>query len=325
MVVIKSIIIRMLAGLLGVFMLIGAPSKAVPDGDLPQAPENCRLAVNIISDVHMEGNNNYRRGVYEQILRNMKEYAPADAMAALGDNVMNGFFFESVFFYGLTKTIDPADRYIVVAGNHDTGNGAGDFEKMTQWYLDFYNAYNADAPIEKVYYLTHVNGYAFIVLGSEEDTSSLGRYSKEQMDWLEQTLAREYEPGKPVFILSHYPYDHSTSENDRRLREICSRYENIFFFSGHLHRAGVSVTQPWDGFTAVNLPRVTECDEEDGDTRYYTGWGVRLFVTDGEVILHVSDFYRARNERTYTFSLTDGTYTLEPEEPQIPVIPPIIF
>ena len=320
--IVKKVFIRMLAGLCGVFLLIGMPLKATPDGDLPAAPEDCRLSVNIISDVHMEGNNKYSRGVHVQILRNMKAYAPADAMVTLGDNVMNGFYFESVDFYGLTKAVDPAERYIIVSGNHDTGNGAGEFEKMQQWYLDFYNAYSADEPTQKVYYCTRVNGYVFIVLGSEEDTSHRGSYSAEQMDWLEATLAAEYEPGKPVFILSHFPYDRSTPENNARLREICAEYDNIFYFSGHLHRSDVSVTYPWDGFTAVNLPRVTECDEDDGATKRYTGWGVRLYVTDTRVVLHVSDFYRAQNVRTYTFSLT-GDDPVEPPDDG-PILPPLI-
>lgn len=289
---ISKVLLRTLSAMIALIFFIGAPS-AVPNGTKTETPEDTELQFSVISDIHMETNNRYSRGVYLQIIRNMKAYSDArDALVMLGDNTMNGQLLENLILYGLTSRIDPANVYVPVAGNHDTGNNSGNFDNLYKRYVNFRNAFGAQST-DKIYYSTKVNGYTFICLASEQDTSSIGYYSDEQIEWLEATLAAEYEEGKPIFIFSHYPPNWAEDDKVQKLYSIFSGYDNLFYFSGHLHRPGISFSD-FGGMAAINLPRVTECSEDDGQTQVYTGWGVEVKVTTSSVIINQYDFYRAK-------------------------------
>lgn len=288
----SKVLLRTLSAIIALVLFIGAPS-AVSGGMKTETPADTQLQFSVISDIHMETNNKYSRGVYMQIIRNMKEYSDArDALVMMGDNTMNGQLLENLILFGLTSRVDPAKVYVPVAGNHDTGNGSGNFDRLYDRYVNFTNAFGVQST-DKIYYSTNVNGYTFIVLGSEQDTSHLGYYSDAQMDWLEATLAAEYEEGKPIFIFSHYPPDWAENDKVQRLYDLFSQYDNLFYFSGHLHRPGIFIDD-FGGAVAVNLPRVTECNEDNGQTEFYTGWGVEVKVTSSSVIINQYDFYRAQ-------------------------------
>ena len=113
---------KVLTILFGMVLLVNAPA-ADPEGWENPLPEGTNLAFNAIADVHMETTNPHARNVTAKIFRNMQAHSNyKDALFMLGDNTMNGKYSENLFLFGLLANTRPADRYITVCGNHDTGN-----------------------------------------------------------------------------------------------------------------------------------------------------------------------------------------------------------
>ena len=134
---------KVLAVLMGFILLIGAPA-ANPEGWQNDLPDDTKLAFNVIADVHMETTNKYSRNVAVKIFRNMKEHSNhKDALVMLGDNTMNGKYSENLFLYGLLADIKPADRYLAVCGNHDTGNLGDVYNNVSVFISEFFNLHQS--------------------------------------------------------------------------------------------------------------------------------------------------------------------------------------
>ena len=294
--------VKALALLVAAFYLIGSPA-AVTGGYRDEKPEGTLLAFNVISDTHIETNNKYRKNVYIRELRNMKEYSPADdALCMLGDNTMNSQLMEHLILNGLTDKLFPTGRRILVCGNHDSGNNGGSFKLKYNRYQNFYNWYNGGEEIDRGWFSTEINGYTFICLCSEEDTDFLEYVSREQYDWFCETLKEAAGKGKPVFVLNHYPETWMIVEGDDELdiQDELLKYDNVFYFNGHLHPGDLYTYKNSDSNYSFMLPRITECDEEDGETYDCTGLGLSVYVTGTEVIFRTINFYTAELVNTLT-------------------------
>ena len=62
-------------------------------------------------------------------------------------------------------------------------------------------------------------------------------------------------------------------------------------FCGHWHTPWITLREEAESVYFINMPRVTDCDEDDGETWYDTGLGVQVTVTGSEVILEGVNFY----------------------------------
>lgn len=295
---------KILAGLMAMLYLIGAPF-AVKDKEPDVAPEDSLLTLNIVSDIHVETNNFYRKDVYVQELRNMEKYYNADALIMLGDNVMNGQLPEYLILNGLTDALSPADKRIMVCGNHDTGNMSGVFDKTYERYLHFHNTFSDVGEIDKGYFSTEINGYTFISLFSEDDSDDCPTISLAQYNFLKDTLDEKAVDGKPVFVLCHYPasWGDVTDNSSLNVRELIKQYDNIFYFYGHIHPSSVVTTKYTDSVYGFMLPRITECDEDTGETYDETGLGLRVYVTEDEVIVKTVNYYTAEEVAEQVISL----------------------
>lgn len=298
------------------FMLIGVKSNGAPAHTVLDE-EECRLCVAVISDTHVEGNNLPRYNVLGTILRDAKNNSFGnDAAIFLGDNTMNGQNIESLLFYGAVKQAHITDNHIIVCGNHDIGNGEGDYEKLRSRFLGYNNGV-LGADIDNAYYYKVVNGYYFIVLAPEQLTVHDFPVSREQLDFLDKTLALATGEGKPAFVCAHHPWyyeetiDPEAGEtvDDGALYDILSKYDNVFYLSGHTH---FPCCEGWtfnedDGIKEVNLPRCTELTgENDRETFGGTGYTVQLEVYPDEVIGRVRNSYTGEwiDELEYHFSLS---------------------
>ena len=301
---------KILSFLVGLMLLINAPA-ADPEGWSNDLPEGTRLAFNAIADVHMETTNKYARNVTAKIFRNMEAHSNyRDALFLLGDNTMNGKYSENLFLYGLLANTRPAERYITVCGNHDTGNEGDVYGNISVYtpalmrFLHFHSAFDED--IRKGYFTTQVNGYTFISLFSEADTSGCMHMSETQLEWFAEQMDLATADGKPVFVMCHYPYEdiidndestgYSTDDTADRVKEILTSHKNVFYFCGHWHMPFLTIREEAESVYYINLPRVASCDEDTGETWEHTGLGVQVAVTDSEVILDGVNFYRCESE-----------------------------
>lgn len=151
--------------------------------------------------------------------------------------------------------------------------------------------------VPNVYYDKWVEDYHFIVLGNE----SLGIndspiFSEEQYNWLEQTLAINEDPRKPIFVFLHQPISGTVFGSDfygggldNRLKGILEKYPQVILFSGHSHYLlNHPRTVYQDGFTMVNTGALQYMYYDGG---YVAGsQGLLVSVYQDKVIVKARDF-----------------------------------
>ena len=131
---------------------------------------------------------------------------------------------------------------------------------------------------DDVYFCEVINGYTFIVLGSQTDSVEATIYDDQINRVKEQLAAARARDDKPVFVINHQPLSgaHCSTENrhedcfedpsqSAKLQAELDRYKNVFFFSGHQHnglndgrfnypKGYKSIETVGDNITSVNLP-----------------------------------------------------------------------
>ncbi len=250
--------------------------------------DDLQLTFSVLSDVHIESDNLETYQMYHKILRDAKQMKGGnDAVIFLGDNTMNGQDIESMYFYGALNAVNPADEIIVASGNHDFGNGTGDYEKYVKRYVNYNNFFFRHG-IEKPYYYKVINGCYFIVLATESDTINYMDISDTQLSWLDTVLIQAKADGCPAFIFNHYPVNHIGGDNYDALAALIGKYSNVIYFSGHTHFAYHSVAsiRDYGSFTEFNLPKCTE----HVLSNYNGGIGAQVEVYDDEIVVRIRDF-----------------------------------
>lgn len=242
--------------------------------------DDCRLNFAAVSDIHMT-DEQARVDMLKFGLQDMQnsEY-PLDLIIGAGDLTDHG---EPEEWANLEKAFadyTPAKNIILAQGNHDTWTSDDDYALSKELFIE-YNEKIAGREIEEVYYSTKVDGYTFIVLGSEED-HTYAYMSDTQLDWLANEMAIASQDGLPIFVVCHWPLnqthglpetwgeddmepdDGGIGDQSARVEEILKSYENVIMISGHIH-SGFSndrqaenngyVSIESDGsFHSVNLP-----------------------------------------------------------------------
>ena len=265
-----------------------APSHTVLD------EENCNVCITVLSDCHVEGNNFKRFTGFGRILKDAKNNDFGnDVGIFLGDNTMNGQEIESLFFYGLVRQFDIADEYINVMGNHDIGNGEGDYNKLAKRFYDYSNEFMG-IKTDKPYYYKVIGGVYFIVLGEEQLSVNENDMSDEQYEFLINTLELAKKFDAVSLICAHHPVYNITPTAKYNLWNILPQYKNVFFLSGHTHmdvEEGWTFCEPY-GIKMINLPR---CTENMGDGNEVTtdkdGIGMQIEVYDDEIVARARNYY----------------------------------
>lgn len=246
-----------------------------------------------------------------------------DAFLIVGDIAENGMIeeFDRVASHIADFNVG---KYIMCTGNHDIR--LRDFEQSKERFLNFMNGLNTEENAQdNIYYKTMVGDYTFLVMGSEESRFEDAFISREQLQWLNIELKEATKDGKPVFVICHYPlaeghglpntwgsansgagdeslptyerkddYDMTGCVGDQTndIYDIITKYENVFFVTGHLHTGFGKYTYETihdeNNVQGVNVPSVG-IDNKDG---VYNNPGTGLFVevTDSQVIFYARDF-----------------------------------
>lgn len=273
-------------------MFIGVGSNKTAPHTVKDEAE-CILNFTVLSDVHIEGNRVETYNNFGRILKDVKNNSfGSDALVFLGDNTMNGQDIESLLFYGEVLKVNPAKTILSAAGNHDFGNGDGDFDKLTDRYLGYNNAF-FDADIEKPYYYKIINGSYFIFLASENNDNGIHymTMTQEQLAFLGDVLDEAAADGAFAFVFAHHPiYETGMTGDDDALIRVLANREKVIYFAGHTH---ADIAQNWSfynyrGIKCVNLPKATE-GYEDG-----MGIGVQVEVYPGKTLVRFRSFYEGK-------------------------------
>lgn len=266
--------------------------------------DNIRMRAGVVSDTHID----YRLPIGQAFLAGacaeMNLLKP-DVFVDLGDLTNYGDAKSMEKHFKITdKILDKDIDEIYLTGNHDIGHSEMSNEDARLNFVRVYNEY-IDYKIDKTWFSRDVNGYTFIVLGTEdEDNWDMPEYSDSQLAFLDSEIARGSEGGKPVFVCAHVPlagihgeqyyYDGVTEEPySSAIQNILEKYDNVFFLTGHVHK-GLSNSVKTPTYITVNgvhyltLPSYLMPNWPQGGLTNH-GMAFIIEVYDGEVVL------RARN------------------------------
>ncbi len=244
-------------------------------------PDDVKLAVSVVADVHVETNNSASYTNLQNVLGGIMDYKANDATVFVGDNTMNCQEFENMlFFSAVNATVDSKNTFVAL-GNHDVGNGEGDYNRFYKRFKR-YNNLMLQNKIDKPYYSRTVNGYTMVFLASENNTVNKFYMSDEQIAWFASVIDEAAKSSNPVFVFNHHPLFYIENENSDIVFDMCSELDNVIFVNGHTH--GLYTVYEHKGITCVNLPRVTETVD------YSPGTGVIIEVYGDEILLRERDF-----------------------------------
>lgn len=206
--------------------------------------ENVRMAFAAISDPHLVSNDNATQNLYNVIydLQNSKEHF--DALVVAGDLTDYGKIDEYNRFFGVFDNYKMgADHFLVTMGNHDVRFR---YKRNTKIIMDKVEQYLKIDTHKKSYYSYDLNGYTFIVLGTEKAVLEKAYISQTQIDFLDSELKRATANSKPAFVMCHQAFAEThglpevwetgdMGEQSAAVRAVMEKYNNVFFVNGHLH------------------------------------------------------------------------------------------
>ena len=295
---------------------------------IARAEDGCGVCFAAISDTHIdEKTNMFCAGVLKSGLSDMeKAQDRLDALVFDGDITNHGYIKQWDIFSSAVSQYDTADNLFLVIGNHDTwGPNREDFTNPVDGVLPTFIKYNkeiAGRDIDKMYYSDILNGYYFIALGSESD-STCAYLSDEQLNWFDGEMAKAARTGLPIFVFCHQsvnqthglPYNWELNKNDPpdeggigdqsdAVVEILKKYDNVFYFSGHIHagfknegsKIGVKYSSVeyiennnGNNITLINIPCFANPDiSRGGHIANGCGWVVEAY--NEKVLLRARNF-----------------------------------
>lgn len=268
------------------FDKVGAPYEA-------EKPDELIMSMAVVSDIHVETNQSKTYQNFYNLLKGMKSGKNIDAAAFLGDNVMNGQLTENFFFYSAVRTMNPAKENLVIVGNHDLGNGAGNYDRS---YKDFIanNRLYLGNKLEKTYYYKVINGCYVIALASEHKGAEEFHMSDAQIEWMKGVLEEAKAADAPIIVLNHFPIYYIKGEDSngvpREYRDIAfilNKYDKVLYLHGHVHNQLVPGSfYDWWNVDCINLPRSTEHKE------YKAGDGIVIEVYEDHYLVRGRDFIK---------------------------------
>lgn len=251
-----------------------------------ERPNELITSFAVVSDIHVETNHPEPYNSLKGVLQGIKVGKDIDAVVYTGDNVMNGQVLEDVFFYSAVRAVMPAKNNYVVTGNHDLGNGEGDYSKFRSNFILF-NKLVLGNDIDELYYYKVVNGCYMIFMSSED--LCVGDYviSDEQLNWLKGVLDKAQAENAPILVFNHHPIYLVRDRDYREIAWLLQKYDNLVYFHGHYHNQLTTDSfYEWHGVDCINVPRATE------NSDYDPGSGLVVEVYEDEIVVRSRDFIK---------------------------------
>ena len=251
-----------------------------------ERPDELVTSFAVVSDIHVETNHPEPYNSLKGVLQGIKVGEDIDAVVYTGDNVMNGQVLEDVFFYSAVRAVMPAKNNYVITGNHDLGNGEGDYSKFRSNFILF-NKLVLGNDIDELYYYKVVNGCYMIFMSSED--LCVGDYviSDEQLNWLKGVLDKAQAENAPILVFNHHPIYLVRDRDYREIAWLLQKYDNLVYFHGHYHNQLTTDSfYEWHGVDCINVPRATE------NSDYDPGSGLVVEVYEDEIVVRSRDFIK---------------------------------
>ncbi|MBQ6066704.1 MAG: metallophosphoesterase [Clostridia bacterium] len=294
----KFVFLRMISIFVAVCMLmLFAPAGPDSEPYGVKDPDACLMNLTVFSDIHVESNNYPRYRAIATCMKNAGQFqGKRDAILSLGDSTMNGQNIENMILHGTISLLLKNERIIPIAGNHDFGNGEGDFKRIQQRWYTYTEAFFGKK-LTTPYYYDEVNGCRFIILANEQQNIDNMHMSDDQYAWLALQLEDAARTGMPTFVLAHYPPRMAKPINPDSQYDLCrmlaefNREHDVFYLCGHLHSLPSATTfHAWSGFPEAYLPSLSFLNEA-GEIFDGTGYGMQVELYADSVVFRVRNYY----------------------------------
>lgn len=229
------------------YLSLSGTSALKPSLETPIKPstDNAELVFAAIADPQICSYMPERYNYFQAAAEDLQNAEGLDAVIGAGDIAENGLETEYQLVLDGIGGMDV--RYIMCEGNHDIRLRS--YKQSLSRFNSFVNALNGDSDATSFHHSETVNGYKFIVLGSDKAEFEENYLSDEQLSWLDSELAGEN--GKFVFVLVHQPLKNtnglpdvwnspidsagSVGDQSDALQTILNKYKNVILLTGHEH------------------------------------------------------------------------------------------
>lgn len=273
--------------------------------------ENVNLSFVTVSDIHVMGDafTKYRFESLFKDLSNSEETFNAIVMA--GDLTEMGFNCEYDNFFDVLDNQTVTKNLILATGNHDVRYA---YKKNKPIIMNKVEEYLGIDTKGESFYSYDLNGYTFIVMGSEKQVFERAYISEKQLSFLDSELQRATAEGKPAFVICHQPLKEThglpevwktgdLGDQSQQVRDVLTKYKNVFYINGHLHDGMYerSVEKLSDGVYSINLPTYGKTNDFGVKDK---GIGYFVEVYDNEVLFTGRNFQKGHNvDVTYSFEI----------------------
>ena len=205
--------------------------------------DNVRVSFASIADTHLVDNeaatvnlNNF----FTDLANSKNRF---DAVLMAGDIAEYGRNKEYKRFFRVFDNFKNDYKLFITMGNHDVRFTFGKNQKIIMKKVEEYLGIKTNG---KSFYSYDINGYTFIVIGTEKRVLEKAHITKEQIDFLDKELKRATKDGKPAFVMCHQAFAEThglpevwktgdMGEQNDDVRAVMEKYKNVFFINGHLH------------------------------------------------------------------------------------------
>lgn len=299
-------LLTMFISLVYAFTPYVAPSTADPiQGN---AENGANMTVVALADTQLS---NYMAKRFQPFDATCEDLANAgegvDSLLIAGDVVENGLKCEYAYLYEKLSAAN-VDSFMLAVGNHDVrlriyNNTVKNFTSLVNDLNTNYG--DGKLQIEALNYTYNINGYEFIVLGTDRTEFEESHISDAQLEWLDSKLAAATANGKPAFVVCHQSLKDThglpdtwnspsetagtIGEQSDAIKAILNKYNNVIMISGHLHTGiGQYTYEKIDNFHSVNFPSTTIVNK-DGEYNN-AGIGFMIEAYDNHVLFRARDF-----------------------------------
>ena len=217
----------------------------------PISFEGQNLAFACIADTHLIDNDSATvnlNNFFEDVDLSVNKI---DAVLLAGDIAEYGKNAEYARFFNVFDKQKDKYKIFLTMGNHDVRFQFGKNQKIIMDKVNEYLNINTNG---KSFYSYDVNGYTFIVIGTEKRVLEKAHITQEQIDFLDKEICRATKDGKPAFVMCHQAFQNThglpevwktgdMGEQSDDVRAVMEKYKNVFFINGHLHGGVFEKTQ----------------------------------------------------------------------------------
>ena len=276
-------------------------------------PDNCRMSFVAFADTHLR-DTAFQPHLFANGLADIDNAeTPFDALVIAGDisEFGDGPSYD-VTWEALANSEIGKKPVLLATGNHDIRLA---YEYQTKLIMDKASEY-LGIEIDKPYYSYEVEGYKFIVMGSDTWEFEKAGISQQQLDFIDAELTKAN--GKPAFVVCHQPLSNThglpevwkngdLGKDSEAVKAVLMKHKNVFYLNGHLHdgvyEKSLEIFDAEKGVYSVNLPAFGK--DNDYGKFAQTGLGTYVEIYDDKVIFTPRDFARgaALEDYTYTFEI----------------------